>query len=146
MKSFNRYAALAAALILAFASGAALAISTGTNLGLIGFYLANIQTKTGPYTVNATATAGSSDCSTEIVVTSSSTVAVMLPANGVVGCQLAIVQGGTGKVTWTAASGATAINPHSFTGTYSQWSVITAQVIANSGGSAAQWIIGGDGG
>ena len=134
---------LAIALLIGFFGGIALG-ATGTGLGTIGYYRATVQNKTGAYTLVATNAAASSDCGTEIVVTVSSTAAVTLPNSGVIGCQVTIVQGGTAKVTLTAASGGTLISPHSFTGTYAQGSAITAQVIANAG-SAAQWLFGGDG-
>lgn len=111
----------------------------GTVLGTIQSYLATVQAKTSAYTLAAT------DCGTEIVVTVSATAAVTLPATLPIGCQVAVVQGGTAKVTLTAASGATLSSPHSFTGTYAQYSTIGAQVIANSGGSAAAWVFTGDG-
>ena len=139
----SRYG-LVAALLIGFFAGVAWA-AAGTNLGTIGFYRANVQNKAAAYTLVASSTAASSDCGTEIVVTVSSTAAVTLPANGVIGCQVTIVQGGTAKVTLAAAAGGSLVSPHSFTGTFAAGSAITAQVTANSGGSAAKWLFGGDG-
>jgi len=139
MKTLRRYA-LPVALLVGFAGGVAFA--AGTNLGTISHYLATVQNKTAAYTLVPTL---AGDCGTEIVVTVSSTAAVTLPNTGVIGCQVSIVQGGSAKVTAAVTAGGSLVNPHLFTGTYGQGSVITVQVTANSGGSAAQWLLGGDG-
>jgi len=144
MRRFLERYGLPVALLIGFFGGVAFA-AANTNLGTIGYYKATVQNKTTAYTLVATSTAASSDCGTEIVVTVSSTAAVTLPNSGVIGCQVTIVQGGSAKVTLAAATGATLTSPHSFTGTYASGSAITAQVIANSGGTAAQWLFGGDG-
>jgi hypothetical protein len=137
-KSLGRYSLVAALLVGSFIGGAV----AQHNYGTISGYLATISNKTGAYTLNASL---GGDCGIELVVTVSTTQAVTLPNNGVVGCQVSIVQGGSAKVTLAAASGATLNSPHAFTGTYQTWSVITAQVIANSNGSSAVWLFGGDG-
>lgn len=134
-----------AAILLVAAAAYAASGSTATNLGTIGYYKALLNAKAAAYTVNATATATASDCGTIIPVTVSSTVAVTLPNNGVIGCAITVVQTGTAKVTFTAASGATLLSPHAFTGTFAQGSIISAVVLANSGGAAAQWVFSGDG-
>lgn len=106
--------------------------------GVIGGYTANVQAKSAAYTLVA------SDCGTELNVSVSSTVAITLPSTMPIGCQVAVVQGGTAKVTLLAGSGATLNSPHSYTGTFAQFSTIGAQVISNAG-SAAVWTFVGDG-
>ena len=139
MKTLRRYA-LPVALLVGFAGGVAFA--AGTNLGTIAHYLATVQNKTAAYTLVPTL---AGDCGTEIVVTVSSTAAVTLPNTGVIGCQVTIVQGGSAKVTAAVTAGGSLVNPHLFTGTYAEGSTMTVKVTVNSGGSAAQWILGGDG-
>jgi hypothetical protein len=115
------------------------ALANCKNLGTIQSYLATVQNQSAAYTLAST------DCGTEIVVTVSATAAVTLPATLPIGCQVAVVQGGTAKITLSAASGAALESPHSFTGTFAQYSTIGAQVISNASGSAAVWVFTGDG-
>lgn len=138
MRQFLTRYALTAALLLGFAVG--VAVAAGTNLGTVGHYYGTIQNKTAAYAPVCT-----TDSGTEIVVTVSSTVAVTLPNNGNIGCQVMVTQGGTAKVTIVAQTGGALISPHGFTGTFARGSPVVAHVIANAGGAAAQWVLGGDG-
>lgn len=87
------------------------------------------------------------DCLTKILFTSNSAVTVTIPATLPVGCQVAIEQGGTAKVSvnGTAVSAATLNSAHSYTGTYGQYSTIGVTIDTNSGGSAAVADLTGDG-
>jgi hypothetical protein len=129
---------LIAGLLIGFAC--AMAVAAGTNLGTVGHYQSTVVAKTAAYTVSCP-----TDSGTELSVTVSITVAITLPNNGTVGCQIGVTQSGTAKVTFVAQTGGSLLSPHSFTGTFAQGSLITARVIANSGGSAAQWNFAGDG-
>lgn len=106
----------------------------------IGGYLA-------PVTVDASTlrTLSSTDCGTFIKFTSASAVTVTLPNSLAIGCQVAIEQSGAGAVTPTAASGATLRNAHTFTKTFGPGAVIGVTIDANSGGSAAAYVMTGDG-
>lgn len=85
------------------------------------------------------------DCGTFLTFTASSAVTVTLPNSLPVGCQVALEQNGSGQVTLSAGSGATLNSAHSYVATAAQYSVIGVTVNANSGGSAAVYILTGDG-
>jgi hypothetical protein len=55
-----------------------------------------------------------------------------------------VVQVAAGAVTFTPASGATRRNRQSHTKSAGQWAMCTLYVRANSGGSAAEYVLGGD--
>lgn len=133
----SRYG-LVATLLIGFFGG--MAFAAGTNLGTVGHYQGTVVSKTAAYTMSCP-----TDSGTELLVTVGSTVAITLPNNGTVGCQIGVTQGGTAKVTFVAQTGGTLTSPHGFTGTFAQGSLITARVATNSGGSAAQWMFAGDG-
>lgn len=95
---------------------------------------------------SATYTAQASDCGTEINVSVSSTSTVTLPNSLTTGCWITFVQGSTGSVSFIQAGGATMASAHNFTQAFGQNAVISAQVVTNVGGSAAAWVLYGDGG
>lgn len=105
------------------------AVTPGTQLGTIGFYLATNQAKTGPYSIT------SDDCGTQIIVTvASGSTAQTLPNTLPKGCNIELIQGGAVKVTFTLASGYTPLNPNNITGTFNApGAAITLQVLANPG-------------
>lgn len=133
----SRYG-LVATLLVGFFGG--MAFAAGTNLGTVGHYQGTVVAKSAAYTVSCP-----TDSGTELLVTVSSTVAMTLPNNGTVGCQIGVTQGGAAKVTLVAQAGGSLVTPHGFSGTFAQGSFIGAHVVANVGGSAAQWNFTGDG-
>jgi hypothetical protein len=105
-----------------------------------GSYLAHVTTQAG-----TTYTLASTDCGTKVLFTNASAVTVTLPNSLSIGCQIALAQYGASKVSVSAASGATLNSPHSYTGTYAEYSTIGVSVDQNSGGTAAVWAFTGDG-
>jgi hypothetical protein len=91
-----------------------------------------------------TDTLSATDCGATVNYTATSAVTVTLPNSFSPGCNVALVEGGTAKVSVTAASGGSIVSPHSFTGTYAAGSVIMVSVISNAG-SAAKYLFSGDG-
>lgn len=90
-------------------------------------------------TLNAT------DSQTTINFTANSTVTVTLPNSLPAGFKCKIIQGGTGQVQFTAASGATLQNRYGHTASASTiYSAMTLEVVSNSGGSAAVYNLTGD--
>jgi hypothetical protein len=126
-----------------------------TFAGGIGGYTVNVGTiATTPCTLTSTGNAGCSgitngvgDCGTFIKFTDASAVTVTIPATLAVGCQVAIEQGGAGKVSvnGSAVTAATLHSAHSYTGTSAQYAVIGVTIDANSGGSSAIAVLTGDG-
>lgn len=106
----------------------AVAVTPGTQLGTIGFYLATNQVKTGPYSVT------SADCGTQINMNVASGSAAVTFPNTLANCNIELIQLGAVKVTFTLASGYTALNPNNITGTFNApGAAITLQVLANPG-------------
>ena len=99
-----------------------------------------VSTQSGTtYTLAAT------DCGTTILFTNASPSTVTTLNSLPSGCAIAIEQTGAGTVTITAGTGATQHSAHNFTHTYGQYAVLGLFVDVNSGGSAANFIISGDG-
>jgi hypothetical protein len=99
-----------------------------------------VTTQTGTtYTLAAT------DCGTTIVFTNIAAITVTTLNSLPAGCAVAIEQGGSGQVTIAAGSGTTQHSAHSFTKTYGQYAILGLFVDINAGGSAANFIITGDG-
>lgn len=84
------------------------------------------------------------DVGTTLYSTGASVCTITLHASAAVGSRIKIVQGGGGQVQMAAAAGATLTNASSYYNTRAQYSEIYAEVVANSGGSTAQWNISGD--
>jgi hypothetical protein len=105
-----------------------------------GPVIGTVSTQTGTsYTLAPT------DCGTTIVFTNSSAITVTTLNSVPVGCAIAIEQAGSGQVTIAAGSGATQESSHNFTKTFGQYAILGLFVDTNSGGSAADYIITGDG-
>ena len=99
-----------------------------------------VSTQTGTtYTLAAT------DCGTTILFTNASAVSVTTLATLPAGCAIAIDQAGAGQVTIAAGTGATQHSAHNYTKTYGEYAILGLFVDTNSGGSAADVIITGDG-
>ena len=102
--------------------------------------MGGVSTQSGTtYTLSA------ADCGTTLRLTSSSPVTLTLPASLAAGCALAVLQAGTGQVSLTAGSGATLVSRQSYTKTGGQWGLIGLTIDANVGGSAAHYVLTGDG-
>jgi hypothetical protein len=105
-----------------------------------GPVLGTVTTQGGTaYTLAAT------DCGTTIVFTNVAAITVTTLNSLPPGCAVAIEQGGSGQVTIAAGSGTTQHSAHSFTKTYGQYAILGLFVDINAGGSAANFIITGDG-
>jgi hypothetical protein len=97
-------------------------------------------------TQSATAyTLAATDCGTTIVFTNIAAITVTTLASLPPGCAVALEQGGAGQVTIAAGAGTTQHSAHSFTKTYGQYAILGLFVDINAGGSAANFIITGDG-
>jgi hypothetical protein len=116
-------------------------VTPTANLPMGGFALIGSK-------VSITAISGSQTVTTsfadEYLTSDSSGVTWTLPANGVVGQQFVVWQGAAGQITFAAASGATVgFSAGSHTKTARQYAGVTVRCVANSGGSAAVWIVSG---
>lgn len=98
-----------------------------------------IQTKTGTsYTLQA------SDSGTILRFTNASTITLTCPNNMAVGFNVGIVQAGGGRVFFSAGSGATVANAQGYNSTFGTNAYASLLVDANSGGSAAHYILEGN--
>lgn len=79
-----------------------------------------------------------------IQCTNAGAVTLTLPNSLYVGFKCRVIQYGAGQVTFTPASGAFRRNRSSFTKTAGQYAVCALEVVANSGGAAAEYILSGD--
>jgi hypothetical protein len=77
-------------------------------------------------------------------LTSASAVTLTLPNNLTVGYNCKIIQAAAGQVTFSPASGASLRNRQSHAKTAGQWAECTLQVVSNSGGTAAEYVLSGD--
>lgn len=113
---------------------------TGTNV--FGAVVGKVTTQAG-----ATYTFSANDCGTEVTFSSSSAITTTIPATLAQGCNIAVAQIGTGRVTYSgsAVTPATVHTAHSYTGTFAQWSIMGINIEANAGGSSAIAILTGDG-
>lgn len=109
--------------------------STGA---IAGFYTTfNSQSGT-TYTVQT------SDAGKSIPFTNGSAVTVTLPNSMPVGFYIEGLQLGAGKVTFSAASGATLQNRQTQYSIGGQYGGVSLRVTANSSGNAAVWVLTGD--
>lgn len=105
----------------------------------ISGYKGDINAQTGTtYTLTAT------DTGKVVELTNAAAITLDMPNNLPVGWCCTVVQGGAGAVTFTPASGATRRNRQSHTKTAGQWAACMLYVRTNSGGSAAEYVLGGD--
>jgi hypothetical protein len=120
------------------------ASSGGTpTTSFVGAYLDNFKV-TNPTDSGTTVTLGGGTSGRVYELTSGSAVAVTLSATAPVGWTQTVLQAGAGQATFSAAVGATLRNRQSHTKTAGQWAEVTLYVRANSGGSAAEWVLAGD--
>ena len=97
----------------------------------------NLQTGTS-YTVQT------SDNGKIIELSNASAIAVTVPNSLPVGFNCGFCQAGAGQVTISAAGGGTQRQASGLSKTRAQWSEIALRVRANSGGSAAEYVLSGD--
>lgn len=110
-----------------------------SDLDEVSGYRGNVNLQTGTtYTVVA------ADTGKVIDHANAGGITVTLPNNMPVGWCCTYVQSGAGQVTFSAASGATLRNRQSHTKIAGQWGMAVLEVRANSGGSAAEYVLGGD--
>lgn len=114
--------------------------NTWTGTQTFGSIIGTVVARSG-----TTDTLAAGDCGKTIEYTSASAVTVTAPNSLVIGCHIAIVQGGAGQVTISAGASATLVSAHSYTKTFGQSAGIGLSVIENSGGSAAKYFLFGDG-
>jgi hypothetical protein len=79
-----------------------------------------------------------------ITTSNAAAVTLTLPNSLYAGFKCRVIQYAAGQVTLSPASGALLRNRQSHTKTAGQYAVCTLEVIANSGGSAAEYILSGD--
>lgn len=96
------------------------------------------NTQTAAYTV---VTADDLDM---VLMNTAGAVNVTLPATMAVGFSVTLIQMGAGAFTMVAGSGASRNSRGAVYTSAGQYAVVTAIVVANSGGSAAAWILSGD--
>ena len=111
------------------------AIYDGTNWLLDG-----VVTQSG-----SSYTLANSDNKSRMRLTSSTAITITLPNNLQTGFLVTIIQAGTGQITFSSASGASLRNRQSFTKTAGQFAVCTLQIISNSSGTNAEYLLSGDG-
>ena len=110
-----------------------------TDADEISGYRGNINAQTGTtYTLVAADTGKVVECSNAAAIT------LTLPTNAAVGFCCTVVQGASGQITLTPASGATLRHRQSHTKTAGQWAGVTLYVRSNAGGTAAEWVLMGD--
>lgn len=106
-------------------------------------YIAKLNDQTGTtYTVDVANP--DSDTGKIVTLNNGSSVTVTLPATAPIGFGITVYQKGAGQVTFSPAGSATLVNQSSHTKTAGQHAVVTLFVSANSGGSAAVWVLAGD--
>lgn len=107
--------------------------------GEMSGYCADLNTQTG-----TTYTIASTDTGKVIDHANAAAITVTLPATFSVGFACTYVQAGAGQITFSAASGATLRNRQAHSKSAGQYAMMTLYVRSNSGGSAAEWVLGGD--
>lgn len=93
---------------------------------------------------NTTITIGSTDTGRIIETTAATAVSVTLSATATVGTSVTVVQAAAGQCTFASTGSGTVRNRQSQFKTAGQWAIVTMYVRTNAGGSAAEWVLGGD--
>lgn len=93
---------------------------------------------------NTTITIGSADTGRIIETTAATAVSVTLSATATVGTSVTVVQAAAGQCTFASTGSGTVRNRQSQFKTAGQWAIVTMYVRTNAGGSAAEWVLGGD--
>lgn len=89
-----------------------------------------------------TYTFAQADCGKTLKITNASAITLTVPSTITGVCHAEVQQGGAGQITVTAGASATLSSAHSYTKTFGQNAVIGLQ---NTGTTAADWILTGDG-
>lgn len=111
---------------------------TGTET--FGTVIGGVNTQSGTtYTLQA------SDCGKTVVATNASAITVTTFQAAVVGCTIAVEQGGAGQVTFSNGGSATLVSAHSYTKTFNAKGATVSLFVDVNGGSAAEFILSGDG-
>jgi len=76
--------------------------------------------------------------------TNASSITLTLPNSLSIGFNCVVIQCGAGQLTFSPAAGASRRNRQSHTKTAGQWAVCNLQVVTNSGGTAAEYVLSGD--
>jgi hypothetical protein len=118
--------------------------NTFTPLQTFGPWLGAVNNQSGAYTFQA-GTTSASDCGKTINETSATAVNVTTIATMPIGCHVYVFQAGAGQVSIVNGSGATQSSAYGYNGTYAQYALVDLYVNANVGGSAANYVIRGDG-
>lgn len=113
---------------------------TWTGTQTFGPVIQSINLQTGTtYTLQA------SDCGKRVVATNAGAITITTFQAAVVGCSTDIEQGGAGQVTIANGGSATLVSSHAYTKTFNaKGAVINLFTDANAG-SAAEWVLAGDG-
>jgi hypothetical protein len=85
------------------------------------------------------------DCGHAISYTSATAVALTTLNSLPVGCAIAVIQSAAGQVTVGPGAGSTLSSVNTYTKTKAQYAIIGLTVDANVGGTAAHFILSGDG-
>lgn len=125
-------------------SGGTIPLLNGSNTWsgtqTFGTTISGTSTQSGTtYTLAAT------DCGTTVIFTNASAITLTTLNSLSVGCYINILQSGAGQITIANGAGATSHSAHSYTKTFGQYALIGLFVDKNGGGSAADFIIYGDG-
>lgn len=86
----------------------------------------------------------SGDSGKIIRFTNASAITLTLPNSLAVGFNCTVIQAGAGQITFSPAGGANRRNRQSHTKAAGQWAVCNLQVITNSGGNTAEYVLSGD--
>lgn len=138
------------------AFGTAATAATGTSGHTLPF-LDGTNTFSGTQTfgtvvgsVNAQAgttyTLAATDCGKTVIITNGSAITLTTLNSLPIGCSIAVEQGGAGQITVANGAGATLTSAHSFTKTFAAaGAIIGLFVDTNAGGTAAHFVLTGDG-
>ena len=91
-----------------------------------------------------TYTLSGADVKKTLYFTSATAITLTLPGSLYTSFNCRIIQAGTGQITFSPAGGALRRNRSSHTKAAGQWAVCELQVVSNSGGSAAEYVLSGD--
>ena len=96
--------------------------------------------------VGTTYTLAATDCGKTIVITNAAAITLTTLNSLSIGCSIAVEQGGAGQITVANGAGATLTSAHSYTKTFNAaGAIIGLFVDTNAGGTAAHFVLTGDG-